>query len=158
MKEIKNKEVVIEQLTKMLMQFDKDFNEYNTDVYLYYNEETKTAELDTFVYVGNSWRDDDHVTIYTDSQHYDDIYEHMMDYFEENVSDALDMDIVDIEKAVSEWLDIDIDDVDVCDIAKWVKEFHSEKMHEYYNDRFIDENRSDYVEHAKMIIERFEEG
>lgn len=158
MRELKNREAVIEQLTEMLMQFDKDFNGYNTDVYLYYNEETQEATLDEFVYIGNSWRDDDHVTIYTDECHYDDIYEHMMDYFEENVSDALDMDIVDIEKAVSEWLDIDIDDVDACDIAKWVEEFHSEKMHEYYNSRFIDENRSDYVERAEMIIERFEEG
>lgn len=155
---IKNRQAVIEQLTEMLMKFDKSFNQYNTDVYLYYNEETKEATLDEFVYIGSSWRDDDHVTIYTDECHYDDIYEYMMDYFEENVSDALDMDIVDIEKAVSEWLDIDIDDVDDYDIEKWVDKFHYEKIHEYYNDRFIDENRSDYVERAEMIIERFEEG
>lgn len=158
MRELKNREVVIEQLTEMLMKFDKDFNQYNTDVYLYYNEETKEATLDEFVYVGNSWRDDDHVTIYTDSQHYDDIYEHI-DHLEEAVSEALDMNVADIWKAVAEFYGIDpIDDVDDCDIAKWAEEFHSEKMHEYYNEWFIDEYRSDYVERAEMIISEFEEG
>lgn len=157
MRELKNRQAVIEQLTEMLMQFDKDFNGYNTDVYLYYNEETKTAELDTFVHVGNSWRDDDHVTIYTDSCHYDDIYEHI-NYIENAVSEALDTDIDDIKKAVAEWMDIDVDDVDEYNIAKWVEEFHYEKMHKYYNEWFVDEYRSDYVERAEMIIERFEEG
>lgn len=156
MKEIKNKEAVIEQLTEMLMQFDKDFNGYNTDIYLYYNEETKTAELDTFVYVGNSWRDDDHVTIHTDECHYDNMYEHM-----ENsmfcIADALNMEYNAIDKAVATYFGINVDDVEFYHIEKWAEEFHSEKMHEYYNEWFVDENRSDYVERAEMIIERFEE-
>ncbi len=152
----KNHDAIVDELTEMLMKFDKEFNQYNTSVYLYYNEETQEATLDEFVYVGNSWRDDDHVTIYTDEQHYDDIYEHI-DYIEDAVAEALDMNIDDIKKAVLEWLDIDdVDDVDDCDIAKWAEEKFYEKMHEYYNEYFIDEYRADYLERAENIICDFE--
>jgi uncharacterized protein YlbG (UPF0298 family) len=153
---LKNHDAIVEELTEMLMKFDKSFNEYNTAVYLYYNEETQEATLDEFVYVGISWRDDDHITIYVDDQHYDDIYEHI-DYIEVAVSEALDMNIDDIKKAVSEWLDIDIDDIDECDIAKWAEEKFYEKMHSYYNEWFIDEYRADYLERAENIICDFEE-
>ena len=156
MKEIKNKEAVIEQLAEMLMKFDKSFNQYNTDVYLYYNEETQEATLDEFVYVGNSWRDDDHITIYTDKEHYDNIYEHMDD-LTFHMSDALDMDRGSLKKSVAEYFEIDVDNVERYHMEKWAEKFHYEKMHEYYNEWFINENRSDYVERAEMIIERFEE-
>ena len=70
--EIKNYDEIRENLADMLVQFDKDANtDYQTDVYLYYDEKEKTARLDTFVNVGgNSWLNDDHKTIYTDKEHY----------------------------------------------------------------------------------------
>ena len=48
---ITNREEIVEQLTEMLIQFDKDARMYQTDVYLYYDSENQTAELDTFVMV-----------------------------------------------------------------------------------------------------------
>ena len=63
---IKNREEIVDKLVDMLVQFDKDCNSYQTDVYLYYDKENQSAELDTFVNVGgNSWLNDDHYTIYS---------------------------------------------------------------------------------------------
>lgn len=73
MKELNNHNELVNELTDMLITFDKECNQYQTDVYLYYDKENNTALLDTFVNVGgNSWLDDDHFTIYHDSQHYED--------------------------------------------------------------------------------------
>ena len=51
---IKNREEIVDKLVDMLVQFDKDCNSYQTDVYLYYDKENQTAELDTFVNVGGN--------------------------------------------------------------------------------------------------------
>ena len=70
---IKNREALVNELAEMLMQFDKDCKQYQTDVYFYYNNRNQTGKLDTFQNPGgNSWRDDDHMTVYTDGEHYDD--------------------------------------------------------------------------------------
>ena len=70
-----NHDQIIEQLSELLRQFDVKLNRYQTDVYMYVRE-NGFAELDTFVNVGgNSWLDDDHITIYSDCEHYDDIYD-----------------------------------------------------------------------------------
>ncbi len=70
---IENREEIVEQLTDMLMDFAKyPNNAYDTDVYAYYNEETQTVKLSTFVNPGgNSWIPDNHTTIHTDPPHYD---------------------------------------------------------------------------------------
>ena len=47
MRTLKNREAIVEKLAEMLKKFDMQLNEYQTDVYLYYNEEEQTAELDT---------------------------------------------------------------------------------------------------------------
>lgn len=74
-KEITNRTEIVAALAAMLRQFDIDLNKYQTDVYLYHNEDG-TATLDTFVNVGgNSWLGDDHTTIYIDKQHYNTIYD-----------------------------------------------------------------------------------
>ena len=65
MRELKNREEVVKKLAKMLREFDVKMNNFDTDVYLYYIDEEKTAELEIFVIVGgNSWLNDDHETIY----------------------------------------------------------------------------------------------
>ena len=55
MKTIKNRAEVIEQLTDMLMQYDKDLRDYQVDIYLYYDKDSQTAELDTFTSVGGNF-------------------------------------------------------------------------------------------------------
>lgn len=68
---ISNYDQILEELTNLLIDFDLDQNEYQTDVYLYIGEDGK-ARLDTFINVGgDSWLNDDHITIYCDRPHYE---------------------------------------------------------------------------------------
>lgn len=162
MKAIKNREALVEQLTEMLMDFAKDCNQYQTDVYLYYDEETRTATLDTFINVGgNSWLDDDHYTIYRDTEH----YESWSDYYCNDGDFAWGLDISndDFEKKVIEYLDLDDDEkedyqIQYIDAYNYVvsREDYMDKLIEVYKES-IDENRADYVEQAERIISAWEE-
>lgn len=162
MKELKNREELVEQLTEMLMDFAKDCNQYQTDVYLYYDEETQTATLDTFINVGgNSWLDDDHYTIYHDTEH----YENWSDYYcnDGDFAWGLDMLNEDFEKEVIEYLDLDDDEkedyqIQYIDAYNYVisRDDYMDKLIEVYKES-IDENRADYVEQAEQIISAWEE-
>lgn len=163
---IKNRETIIEQLQDMLIQFAKDMNEYQTDVYLYYNEEEQMAELDTFVNVGgNSWRNDEHYTIYSDKQHFENVME-CFDELEDVLSAASGYDKEkeqeirrDIIKHVAEIDGVDISEAYVTDID--IKDYikHNDELFENvcnaYND-YVDETASDYYAEAEEIISRFE--
>lgn len=70
--ELSNFDEVVEMLSEKMMELDKRCNRYQTDIYLYVDEETNKGSLDEFVNVGgNSWLDDDHITIYSDKEHFD---------------------------------------------------------------------------------------
>lgn len=155
---IKNRKQIIEQLTEMLMQFDKDFNSYQTDVYLYYDKENQTAELDTFVNVGGcSWLDDDHYTIYWDNQHYDTIW----DWFNNSteLADVLEYPTyTEFDYDVRQLLEMDADEeLDWDDYVTFVKSNDDcmEKIFATYNE-CIDERRSYYINKAEEIMERFD--
>lgn len=162
MKEIKNREELVEQLTETLMDFAKDCNQYQTDVYLYYDEETQTAQLDTFVNVGgNSWLNDEHYTIYRDKEH----YENWSDYYcnDGDFAWGLDMSNDDFEKEVIEYLDLDEGDkedyqIQYIDAYNYIKtrEDYMDKLIEVYK-KTIDEARADYAEQAELIISEWEE-
>lgn len=162
MKELKNREELVEQLTEILIQFAKDCNQYQTDIYLYFDDETQTATLDTFVNVGgNSWLDDDHYTIYHDREH----YENWSDYYcnDGDFAWGLDMSNEDFEKEVIEYLDLDEDEkedyqVQYIDAYNYVltREDYTDKLIEVYK-KSIDENRADYAEQAERIISEWEE-
>lgn len=161
-KELKNRKEIVEQLTEMLIDFAKSCNQYQTDVYLYYNEEDKTAELDTFVNVGgNSWLNDDHYTIYHDSQHNDD----WSDYYTVTSDFAwgLDMEWADFEREVIDFLDLDDDEKEDYKV-EYIDAYNYIKSREDYCDRLIsvfedsiDEIRADYAEQAEQIISEWEE-
>lgn len=162
MKELKNHDEIVEQLTEMLMEFAKDCNQYQTDVYLYYDEETQTAKLDTFVNVGgNSWLDDEHYTIYRDMEH----HENWSDYYcnDGDFAWGLDMSNDDFEKEVIKYLDLDEDDkedyqIRYIDAYNYIKtrEDYMDKLIEVYK-KSIDEARADYAEQAELIISEWEE-
>lgn len=153
---ITNREKIVEELTDLLMQFDKDMNSYQTDVYMYINEESNTASLDTFVNVGgNSWLNDDHYTIYTDKEHYDGISAFYSESFE--YADAIGIDYGVLKEEARAYHEYDdIDDVDYTDIEKYVlsRDDYSEKVFQAYYD-YIDESRSEYVERAEKIISHY---
>lgn len=160
---IKNRKEIIEQLTEMLMQFDKDANtSYQTDVYLYYDEENQTATLDTFVNVGgNSWLNDDHYTIYTDKEHYDG---DMWSFYQsiEELAEYAEISLDELREKVIEHLKLDDDEKDDFELDYYeareyfkANEKYMEKLQEAL-DEYIDSIRSDYVENAEEIISHFE--
>ena len=164
--EITNREEIVEKLAELLMQFDKDLNSYQTDVYMYIDEETGAATLDTFVNVGgNSWLNDDHTTIYSDAEHVNtlwDFYTEKGDFAEcleigydelknEVVQNLVSRSIIseeeaeDYEPVYSEFLDYVQN-----------REDYAEKLEAVYID-YIDENRREYLETAESIIEMNED-
>lgn len=156
---IKNREQIIERLTEMLMQFDKDMNKYQTDVYLYYNKENQTAELDTFVNVGgNSWLDDEHYTIYTDKEHYETVWDWFNDSTE--IADVLEYPTyTEFNYDVRQALEMEEDeDIAWEDYIVYVKsnDDYMEKIYAAYNE-CIDDMRSEYTGKAEVIIKQFEE-
>ena len=162
MKELKNREEVIEKLTEMLIDFDKDLNKYQTDVYLYYDDESQTAELDTFVNVGgNSWLNDDHYTIYRDTEHYDG----WEDYFcnDDDFAWGLDMDSKKFDGEVCEYLKQQDYEVEEGYEPEWyekrdyirTRDDYVDKLIEVYQES-IDENRAEYAEEAERIIAEWE--
>lgn len=159
---IKNREEILEQLTDMLIQFDKDCNNYQTDVYLYYDEENQTAQLDTFVNVGgNSWLNDDHYTIYSDREHFSD----MWDWFNnaEEIADALEIPVEQFRKEVISFLEIGDDEAEDFELDYYearryakTKDDYMEKLFAVYCES-IDELRPDYIIEAEEFLSRFEE-
>ena len=161
-RKLKNREEIVEQMTDILVDFAKSCNQYQTDVYLYYDKETQTATLDTFINVGgNSWLNDDHYTVYSDPQHNDD----WTDYYTETreFADGLDMEWNDFKQEVLDYLDLDDDEKDeyefeYADAYRYIqsKNEYCDKLMKVYED-YIDETRPEYAEQAEQIISEWEE-
>lgn len=159
---IKNREEIIEQLTDLLVQFGKDCNRYQTDVYLYYNEEEQTATLDTFVNVGgNSWLDDEHYTIYSDKEHFDSMWDWYCNI--EELAEYIGIPIEQLRKEVIKYLELDEDEaadyeIDYHEAKQYIKtkDEYTDKLKAAYDD-YNDEIRADYIEQAEDIMERFDE-
>ena len=156
--EINNREALIEELAELLMQFDKGQSKQQTDVYLYYHEDTKTAELDTFENPGgNSWLDDDHYTIYTDKEHYDNGIEC---YFEdvEYIADVLNLPLNRLEAETKNHFSYDEEDAvswnDIWSYA-WSNSDYHDKLQNEYNSA-VDDHKDDYLTSAEEIFSLFE--
>ena len=154
-KNINNVDVVIAELEKMLIEFDKEMNKYHTDVYLYIDKDGN-GTLDKFVnVVNNSWLDDDHITIYTDNPHYED----MFDLFPTVEEIALCVNMDEIKNKTAEYFDIDdVDDVTYYNVMDYVKSRDNlmEMIYSTYCD-CIDNIALDgnYYEKAKEIVNEF---
>ena len=146
MKEIKNIEEITAKLAEMLKQFDIELNRYQTDVYLYIDE-NGTATLDTFVNVGgNSWINDDHYTLYRDKEHFDTIYDTFTTVAE--LADAAGIDMQTIEHKFG-------DCADWADVRDFIRE--NEEYAENVECAYIDclPDSGEYDEIADSIIQGF---
>lgn len=160
--EIKNRDQIIEQLAEMLLQFDKDENGYQTDIYLYYNEKEQTAELATFVNVGgNSWLDDNHITIYSDKEHYSD----MWDYYQsvEELAEYSGIPLDDLRNRVIANLELDDDEATDFKLTYYEAECYlkqndeaMEKLKASYFEA-LEELKPEYYERAEFIIENYDQ-
>jgi len=73
MKTLKNYDEVIGKIAQTMCDLDKASADYETDIYLYISEDG-IGTVDTFVNPGgNSWLDDDHICVYCDGPHFDDL-------------------------------------------------------------------------------------
>lgn len=157
---IKNREQIIDELVEMLIQFDLDLNSYDTDVYLYLDDEGN-AELDTFVNPGgNSWLNDDHYTIYTDKQRYDDILDYWTSISE--IADSLEIPEEQLIEETRDYLNYDEDeDVEYYDVCKFINDSNSEThyfdiLYDIYEDALRSDYIDNYYDHSEYLISRFE--
>lgn len=153
---LNNSEELRDEFIDILKQFDKEMNSYDTDVYLYIDEDTNTGSFELFTNVGgNSWLDDDHITVYTDKQHYDDIF----DYFDDidYIADTLGTTVDTLKEEVYSTLDTDLydfDDVDYPEIVDYIKtrDDYMDILNAEY-DRAIDDEFNDvYADKADAIL------
>lgn len=162
MRELKNREEVVKTLAKMLREFDVEMNPFDTDVYLYYNDEEKTAELDTFVNVGgNSWLNDDHETIYKDECHFDSMYEVGFQSISD-LAEAVGLSEKELFAKMADSLGFDVDDgldeIDYWDVVNFIKSdcYLVDKVKEAFAE-WIDDQGEDYESKADDIIREWEE-
>lgn len=156
--DLKNADALRDEFVDMLMNFDKRPNEYQTDVYLYVNEDD-TGELYEFINVGgNSWLDDDHYTLYSDKQHYEDVLDWYQDEYE--IADALGKTEDELKEEALVALDLQddysIDEIGYTDVMKYVEtnEEYMDILYDAYDD-VIDGMRSEYEDKADDIIDYF---
>lgn len=71
---INNYDEIHDELVEMMIDLDVDQCEFEIDIYLYIDDEGN-GELYQFENPGgNSWLDDDHITLYSAGPHYDDFW------------------------------------------------------------------------------------
>lgn len=150
-----NYDRLCDELAEMICDFDIRCNNYQTDVYMYIDVDAGTATLDTFVNVGgNSWLNDDHITIYRDTEHldgpldwYNDIDE-LAEYAGTTKEALLD--------EVRKYYDLDsTDDVDFSDAYMYIKQEadgYREKLTAEYG-AALRADFGQFVERAKAALD-----
>ena len=157
---IKNRDKLVEEMSEMLLRFDEECNNYHTDVYFYYDDETQTATLDTFVNVGgNSWLDDDHITIYTDNPHYDDgAYSWYQS--EQEFADTLGISLEQLYSETRAYHKLDDDEeVEYYEIERYIQnnEEYDDKITESYSEHLKQNFADEYASRAEEIISDVED-
>lgn len=156
---LNNREQVIEQLAEVLKQLDKESARYQTDVYMYIDE-NGIGTLDTFVNVGgNSWLNDNHYTIYCDREHldaYNGYYDDAdIDYF----SEIIGISVEQLEQETREYLGWDDEDeitsANVFDYLTHTDTYEDKLQAEYESG--IESLSAEYMERAEEIFSAFEE-
>lgn len=148
MKELKNYADLLEQLTKILLNLEKDKNHYQTDIYLYYDEQEETGSLDTFTNPGGtSWINDDHYCIGIDPEHYDTMFD---DY--PNIGDlAGTIESCDVLHLAANKLDVSEDELTWHDVKEYI-EADPDLVDEFY-DVYSDMIDEEYTEGCRRRAE-----
>ncbi len=156
---LKNREELVEEMSKMLLKFDKECNDYETDIYFYYDSKIQTGRLYTFLNVGgNSWLDDDHITIYTDKPHYED-GAYIWYQSEEEFADTLGITLEQLCSETRAYHHFDDDEeVGYCEVEQYVQnnEEYDDKIKESYSEYLETELAGEYASRAEEIISAVE--
>ncbi len=157
--EIINRTEIINELAEMIMQFDKERRDYCTDVYLYYDVENKTARLSLFENPGGqSWIDDDHYTIYSDTEHFNTVFDFFDQEQEVNeLAECIGISVEEMRNAIANEYDLTNYKLTYDDAKKWIEGIseYMDKISESY-DLCIDNLADQYIATAQGIVEAFE--
>lgn len=169
---LNNYDEVREALIESIADLETRKNRYQTDIYLYIDENGH-GTIDTFANVGgNSWLNDDHITIYTDREHYetklDDLQngdgrEASWNWLINELENAYNLTGIK-EKIYNLCCDDDdddptfksFDDLESYDIESALYALYCEEIDNYYKDYFIPDCCIDYIgEYADQALEKY---
>lgn len=132
-------------------------NNYCTDVYAYYDEDTKEVTLDTFVNPGgNSWLNDNHYMIYRDEQHNETVYD---GYSSESelLAAATNYDELEEKEEMRKIIEkiAEEEDINIEDVEKEVDRhtlYSYVRMHIEDNETLLKQLHENYAEEAKSSL------
>lgn len=156
---LNNREEIVTNLAAILKEYNKHPRNYQTDIYLYIDEETGDGELYEFPNPGgNSWLDDDHYTLYTLKQTFDNPLYIFFDTID-LIADVLGMTKEVLVQMVAEDTDMDAEDVDWTDVMGYVgRHDNLEETLEAYYDEYYDEwIEDDAADLTETIVSNFED-
>jgi hypothetical protein len=165
--DLRNADELYDEIIDKLKQFDKDENQYDTDVYLYVDD-NMVGELYDFTNVGgNSWLDDDHYVLWTDKQRYDTGWSH---YFtnEYEIADALGIPLDQLKQEVLDNMNREydekdwytVDDIGYQDIYEYITDVrtdYGDTLEEIRCDAIDNDFNGEYDDRRKEIIREFDE-
>lgn len=169
---IRNFAEVKKHLADIIVGFERQLNDYQTDVYGYLNNDG-TIRLETFINVGgNSWKNDNHILVYSDYEHTDDMMSNLSNgcdggswtwlidemeslYDKTGIAD----EIINAYKNTSDYSGdsvVCIEDLDVTDVERYLVEHYLPEITEYYQNVFVQKNVIivDIVDDALKEIEK----
>lgn len=156
--ELKNRQTVVEEIIRMLMEHDIDHTSYQEDIYLYIHEDG-TGEVTTFTNVGgNSWLDDDHITVYCMKEDLSDWTDFVPNIGD--IAEVLGWSVNTLKERAAAWRcetgwQYDADDMDYQDIKDFLNE-HTMLLDDIMDaeEEYIKhELYSDYMEKAEMLLD-----
>lgn len=160
---INNYDELVDALAQRMMQADIDCNQYQTDVYLYLKEDG-TWELYDFTNVGgNSWLNDDHITVWIDKQHYNNYFDWYTTINE--IAEVLDITVDELQKTVYDYMFPEGDDwfevgeVDYTEVRKYIQDRETEiakKWSDVLFEAFKDCVESDFREYVDRAREELD--
>lgn len=157
MKKFKNHDELVEKLAEMIINLDIAKNEYQTDIYLYYDRTTGKAKLTEFINVGgNSWLNDSHYTVYCDAEHNECIYD-MFEGFKD-IAMALEITEKELTAKIVKQYDCD-EEYAQSYLYDYINDNDdvSEKLEEVYADFMRTDMKSEYIISAENHICEAEE-
>lgn len=159
---INNYDELVDTLAQKMMQADIDCNLYRTDVYLYLKEDG-TWELYDFINVGgNSWLDDDHITVWIDDQHYNDYLDWCTTINE--FAEVLEITVNELQKTVYNYMYPEGDDwfevgnIDYTEVYKYIRDLETETAKKWDHALFeafkdcVESNFREYVNSAQEAL------
>lgn len=168
---LKNYDEVRETLIETIADLETRKNRYQTDIYLYIDENGR-GTIDTFANVGgNSWLNDDHITIYTDREHYETKLDDLQngdgrgawDWLIDELENAYNLTGIK-EKIYNFCCDDEddepsfksFDDLESYDIESALYALYCDEIDNYYKDYFIPDCCMDYIgEYADQALEEY---